>query len=391
MGKETTAGTLASGRTNGTSNTQWWAYPAEEIEFMPGKEFIDFKEIRGSRQAYTTLDGPFRATASVKGAVYPGAALAQFIYGTLGDVRVLGTDGNDSGTDPDAPGLSFGTTATNKAYEMVFSDGATIPNWSLERSDGRDGSATIVEQLKGCKVESLQFQANFGEKVDMTVQFQGAKRPQIVTHVVNNETVADPLTNAQIVYPASDITPLYFNRAAIKLGGVQFGTMKTVSFDMKNTITRQEVLNSTVTGNYTVSETVDSYKLFEGGMECTLTGTAVFESTDLYDKLISGATATMELWLASNTYADADSGDQVPYLLYFYWPKVKVSKASIPFKAGEVIESDVEFKVIYDPTATIDGWTTSSSAGVTGGSVFVKMISKVEGSLSNGVLRPSFY
>lgn len=386
-------GEVPSNRAAVAGSNTWWAYPAEEIEFMPGKEFIDFQEIRGSRQAYTTLDGVFRPTAMVKGAVYPGVALAQFLYGTLGDVRIFGVDSvgeTPENTDPDAPGFAFGSTAgtdTTPGYELLFSDGAKLPNWTLERSDGRDGNATIVEQSSGCKVESLQFSANFGEKVDMTVNFQGAKKPATIS-------TSSALNANNIIYPSSDVVPLYFNRAAIQIGGVKFGYMKSVSFEMSNTITRQEVFNSDVTDNYKVSETLDSWRLFEGGMECTLSGTAVFDNLTLYNKVISGETASMELWFASNSDVDTDltGSNKVPYLLYFKWPKVKVSRASLPFRAGEVIESDVEFKVIYDPAATISGWGTGTgTAPVTGGSVFVKMIADVPGTLSNGVLRPSFY
>lgn len=409
MAKETTAGTPRTRQATVSHNSltlpAYWAYPAEEIEFMAGKEFIDFREIRGSRQAYTTLDGAFRPTANLKGAVYPGAAFGQLVYGILGDVRVYGVDGADSGSEPDEPGEEItyqawtGATTTQKAYEMIFSDGAALPNFTLERSDGRDGSATIVEQMSGCKLESLQFTANFGEKVNMTAQFQGAKKPVSLA-------TSSALAASDIVFPGkesgspvSDPTPLYFNRAAIKIAGSQqtAGYMKSLNFDMKNTITRQEVLNAQISNTYPfqITETVDSYKLFEGGMECTLSGNAVFENTDFYDRVLNGETISLELFLASNSLADANAAggtDDVPYLVYFYWPKVKVSKASLPFKAGEVIESAVEFKVIYDPNAVIKPFTSNTAiSGIEGGSVFVKMISHCNGKLSNGILRPSFY
>lgn len=426
MTKEATAGTIParqgeSGTTvshGGNTLPKWWAYPAEEVEFVVGKEFIDFKEIKGSRQAYQTLDGPFRPTAMIKGAVYPGAFLGQLLYGTLGDVRMLGdnmyaigTTGSpsvytfDGDTDPDyiSDPTWTGETGTKKAYEMIFSDGSNLPNFSLERSDGRDGDSTLTEQLAGCKVESLQFQANFGEKVNLTANFQGAKKPV---------TVNSPLASSNIVYPGAEAgapgepTPLYFNRAAIYVDGSPFtsGYMKSVNFELRNTITRQEVLKSTIAENapWKISETVDSYKLFEGGMECTLSGTAVFENSDLYDKVLNGATVAIELYMASDSLAD-DNGvsttDDIPYLLYFYWPKVKVSRASVPFRAGEVIESDIEFKVIYDPTATVSTFGNTVSTGgvlvpnIEGGAVFAKLISHhgPSASQSNGAYRPSFY
>lgn len=404
-----------------------WAYPAEEIEFVTGKEFIDFQEIRGSRQAYTSLDGPFRPTAMIKGAVYPGAALGQILYGALGDVRMpkdntyrtnqyvtstttTASPTYDADTDPDEI-TGYGFNSTQKAYEMIFADGNTLPNFRLERSDGRDNgsapydNATIVEQIAGCKVESLQFTANFGEKVEMTANFQGAKRPRLITKTVSGSEYPDPLDSADIVYPGQESgavanpEPLYFNRAAIRIDGAAqtSGYLKSVNFEMRNTITRQEVLKSEVDAvkPWKISETVDSYKLFEGGMECTLSGTAVFENTELYNKVLNGVPMQIELWLASNTLVD--TADEVPYLLYFYWPKVKASRVSVPFRAGEVIESDIEFKVIYDPSATIGGFAnpfptnTSSSLGIVGGAMFAKLITHHPGVTSGDHVRPSFY
>lgn len=414
MAKESTPYTERSGRTaritSGTSAAHedypiYWAYPVEEVEFDPAKEFIDFQEIRGSRQAYTTLDGPFRATASIKGAVYPGGALGQILYGAFGDARVIqdnatvGTYDYDAGTGGDQM-YTDNTASPESAFEMLFSDGATLPTFTLERSDGRDGSATIVEQMIGCKIESLQFTANFGEKVDMTVNFQGTKKP------VANALSA--LGSSNIVYPGQeydttqDITPLYFNRAAIKIDGSQSGSaayMKTLSFEINNTLERQETLRATVGSNgVTITPSTDAYAIFEGGVECTLSGTAVFESLDLYTKMMSGDYITLDLWLGSDTAADRrrDSPiytpDDVNYLLYFRWPKLKVSKASVPFTAGEVIESDVEFKVIYNPAATITPFGSNTPVSdVVGASMFAKMISRHPGETVSGVKRPSFY
>lgn len=398
---------------DGNTFPAYWAYPVEEVEFTPAKEFIDFREIRGSRQAYTTLDGPFRPTAMIKGGVYPGAALGQILYGAFGDARII-SEGLTVGTydyDLDTSGdqmYTDNTAAPETAHEMLFSDAASLPTFTLERSDGRDTSATIVEQLVGAKIESIQFTANFGEKVDMTVNFQAAKKPTVLTHPKVTKGQTDTNSTGEIVYPgqeyatAQDITPLYFNRAAIKIDGSQGGTagyLKTLNWEMTNTLTRQETLAATIAANnYTITPSTDAYAIYEGGVECTLSGTAVFENLDLYNKMMSGDNLYLELWLGSDTAADRRATspiylpDDINYALYFKWPKIKVSRASIPFTAGEVIESEVEFKVIFDQGATITPFSGGSAvSGVTGASMFSKMISRHSGVTASGVKRPSFY
>lgn len=437
--KETTLGTEATRDAAVETNyPKYWSYPVEEVEFTPEKQFIDFQEIRGSRQAYTTLDGAFQPTAMIKGAVYPGAALAQFLYGAFGDAQVVGTT---TGTSAAAATYLYNYdtdtgTVGNQPYaddddarvatETAFFDAASLPSFTLERSDGRDGSATIVEQLKGCKVESVQFTANFGEKVDMTVNFQATKKPSSLggsaaRHAFTSGT-SNPLnTNSanRIFYPGQgenwstdhfepyDITPLYFNRAALKIDNADTGSavlLKTLSWEMTNTLERQETLRAGVVGDgFNITPVEDAYTMFEGGVECTLSGTAVFESLDLYTKMMEGTDIYLELWLGSNTPADLGSdtgtlGDAY-HGLYFYWPRLKVSRASIPFTAGEVIESDVEFKVIYAPSAKIGGFKDrgtsaplyASNSVATGGSMFAKMISRMPGKSVSGTQRPIFY
>lgn len=450
--KESTIGTpVARDAAVATNYPAYWSYPVEEVEFSPEKQFIDFQEIRGSRQAYTTLDGAFQPTAMIRGAVYPGAALAQFLYGAFGEAKVVN---QTQGTATTGANYLYnydydGAGSTNVypddddarlATETAFFDGSTLPSFTLERSDGRDGSATIVEQLSGCKVESIEFTANFGEKVDMTVNFQATKKPAKIgnedpytgaaARSAFTSSTTDPLNHNganRIFYPGQgenwvtnkfeqyDITPLYFNRASIKIDNAQAeGTsavsLKTLSWQMSNTLERQETLRAGVVGDgFNITPVNDAYKMFEGGVECTLSGTAVFESLDLYQKMMDGTDIYLELWLGSDTVADAgsDTGteDNSFHGLYFYWPRLKVSRASIPFTAGEVIESDIEFKVIYSPSAKFGKFRDRGPAsgklyndandGIQGGSMFSKMVSRMPGKdvteNSITIKRPIFY
>lgn len=303
------------------------AFPAEEVEFDPAKEFIDFMEIRGSRQASITLDGPFRPTANMKGALYPVGVTGMLLAGTFGAVS---------------------STASGGVTTHVFSDAAALPTFTLERANAQT-AATIIEQVSGCKIESLQLACAFGEKADLTVNFQVQKKPATLESTFNevqspattkiplsmlpyktdNSTPVEPVTfkGASVFWKQYDADDVLGNETAL-------ATIKSVNVEFNNTLSRQESLNGT---DY-------AYKIFEGGMESTLSGTLVFEDLTMYNKMMSGAPVAIRLLMESNT--EIVSGTK--HSIEFYWPRVKVSKASLPFTAGEVIESDVEFKVIFD-------------------------------------------
>lgn len=312
--------------------TNYKLFPAEEAEIDPAKEFIDFREIRGSRQSMVTLDGPFRPTVNLSGPTYPVGVLGLALLGTFGSVATTGS----------------GTTKTH-----VFSDAASLPTFTVERAD-KLTNATIVEYVTGCKVESLQFACAFGEKVDMTLNFQATNKP--ARPATAGETLLDASSGSiTTISPLGDggklVDPLIFSGARIYwqdipsstgvavngetvLAGTSINTVKSINLEFNNTLTRQETLNGQD----------DAYKIFEGGMECTLSAAMVFEDLDMYNKMLSGAPVSIVLSFKSNTIIESST----KYELQFYWPRVKVSRASLPFTAGEVIESDVEFKVIFD-------------------------------------------
>lgn len=333
IGKESTFGVAP---TRAAANYKF--YPAEEAEITPGKEFIDFQEIRGSRQAMVTLDGPFRPTANMSGAFYPCSAAGLFIGGIFGaDTVTTDGDGNSVHT---------------------FSDAATLPSFTIERADAHRG-AKLVEYVTGCKIESLQLACAFGEKVDLSVQFQAGRTPDLY-ETGNPAAPQTFLEGANISgqFPTSmlpfvtvsgvekTVDPMIFKDATIYLtthgtawdaeGDDKIAYMKSINLEFRNTITRQETLRG--------QNGQDTYKLFEGGFETTLSGTAVFDDLVLYNAMINGTRYKIKLVFENNTLLLGSKGHK----LTIEFPDVKVSRASIPFRAGEVIESDVEFKVRFD-------------------------------------------
>jgi len=284
-------------------------YPAEEATFEFQREFIEWREIRGSRQAYRTLIGAARPSATLRGPVYPAGAMGSILVGTFG-------------------GYSSATTGgSTVAYKHTFTDAPVLPSFTLERADARSGEGGILcERLAGCKVESLQLTAAFNEKVEMTANFQALRKPVVVT----------PVAPGSITYPS--MVPLYFKGASIKVDGVDNSYFKNINLEIRNTLERQETLRGTD----------EAYALYEGGLECTLSGSVVFENLDLYNRLLNGTISSIVLNLVSDTVADNAPTPPIYYSLKFTWDKVFVQRHSVPMRAGEIINADVEFRVTFD-------------------------------------------
>jgi hypothetical protein len=287
-------------------------YPVEEVEFDPNYEFIEWREIRGSRTAYQTLHGVARPSATLRGPVYPAGAMGSFLVGLFGSY---------------SSALEGGSTI---AYKHTFSDAPSVPTYTLERSDARSGEGGILcERLAGCKVESIELEAAVNEKVNMTVTFQSMKKP----------VTATPVSAGSITYP--NMTPLYFKGATIEIDDTASSLFKNIRLNIRQVLDRQETLNGSD----------EAYKIFEGGIECTVSGSAVFEDLTLYNKFINRTPFKLELLLQSDTVADTAPNPDIYYSLKFTWDIVKLSRHSTPFRAGEVINVDFEARVDFDESS----------------------------------------
>lgn len=286
-------------------------YPVEENDASFENEFIEWMENRGSRQGTQTADGPVRPQVTFKGAVYPSGAMGLFLKGLTGAVT------------------SALETPSTTAYRHQFKDAETIPSFTIERSTGRGASALLCERIAGCKVESLKLSATFGEKVNMDVTFQAARRPVTATAVVAGS----------VIYPST--RALTFTHAAVEIDDVANANFKDLSLEFTNKLTREEVLNGT--------DEADS--ISEGAMEVTLSGTAQFKDLTLYNKMAKGtAGMKVEVIFTSDQAADAVPTPDVMYQLKFTYDEVRLASIGLPYKSGETTNANVTFKVKSNAT-----------------------------------------
>src|SRR5690606_35649442 len=110
---------------------------------------------------------------------------------------------------------------------------------------------------------------------------------------------------------------------------------KSISFDFNNTLEHQEALRNVRT----------AYKIHEGPLECTLSGTMIFEDASIYQRFQNQSEFSVTARFVSGV---ADPDTNTNYSIEFTWPKVTVQNFDVAMEAAGVMEVDVEFSVTYD-------------------------------------------
>lgn len=282
--------------------------PAESTSFEFPKDSQEIREIRGSRQAYTSLDGAITPAVNFTSLVYPKGFFGVIMRGLFGDVTT---------TTP-------GGATTARKHE--FKDAAKLPTLSFERSDTRtEGTGNLHQRTGGHIIESASFTAEFGSPIrfDLTTQGSGA-----VTDPAAKPAAGDIDTSL----PSTDLI-MNFNQASIEMDGADFDDVKSITFDFTNTLEAQNTLRGSLY----------PYKIYEGGMACTVSADLAFESVTLYNKFVQNQECTLRL-IALGPIIEA----AIPYEFNVYWPKLGIRNFTAEMTAGEVINASVEFDVKFD-------------------------------------------
>lgn len=302
VGVETVAGT-------GVAPTKF--VPVKTVSFDVQQDEIRFREIAGSRQAQQSFGGSIRPSVNFDTAFYPSGAFGVILRGLFGSVTTA----------------AAGASAT--AFTHTFGDASVLPSLSFERSDtATEGTGLLHERIAGCKIESVSFTADFGAEVNMSVTAQGITFP--------TNPAAKP---GSIALPA--MNPFIFTGVSVNVDGVDSDLFKSINFDFNNTLEPQEALRGTRT----------AYKIHEGPLECTLSGTMIYEDNSVRDLFESGEEISIGVRFEGDI-ADAVPEPDVYYAAEFTWPKVKVLNFDVTMEAEGVMEADVEFSVSYDKSVS---------------------------------------
>lgn len=288
----------------GTSVAPTKFIPVKSVNFNVDQEDITFREIAGSRQAQQQFGGSIRPSVSLTSAFYPSSAFGVLLRGLFGQVTTA----------------AAGASAT--AFTHTFADAAVLPSLSFERSDTAGAGGLLHQRIPGCKIESMSFSAEFGSDVEVQVDAQGLSFPE--------KPAAKP---ASILLPA--MNPFIFTGVTIDIDGVPNDLFRNINFDFNNTLEPQEALRGTRT----------AFKINEGPLECTMSGTMIYDDNSIYDKFRDATEFAVAVHFVGDV-ADADTNTN--YGVTFTWPKIKVMNFDVNMEAEGVMEADVEFGVSYD-------------------------------------------
>lgn len=316
---------IAVETTPGTGLAPTSFVPVKSVNFNIDQEEISFREISGSRQAQQKFGGSIRPSVSLTSAFYPSRAFAVMLRALFGNATT-------------APGT--GTTPTT--FVHTFTDAAVLPSLTFERSDtATEGTGLLHQRIPGCKIESMSFTAEFGSDVEVSIEAQGLSFP------------TDPTTKpATITLPA--MNPFIFTGVSVSIDGVPSDLFRSVSFDFNNTLEPQEALRGTRT----------AYKIHEGPLECTMSGTLIYDDNSVYNRFRDATEFSLAVTFVGDV---ADAPNNVNYGVTFTFPKVKVLNFDVNMEAEGVMEADVEFSISYDRATSrfVEVKLTNKDAGTT--------------------------
>lgn len=299
--------------TPGTGIAPTFFIPATDVSFEAPRENQTVKEIRGSRLGYTMLPGTIAPAVSLTTKVYPNLFMGVLLHGLFG--------GGNAQVETTTPG---GATTARK---HVFKSGSPLPSLSFERSDNRTlGQGVIFQRTAGHQIESLNFTAEFGSPLEVSVQTRGTG---------GFITPASKPTFSGTSYPSVN-QMINFTQAKLEVDGVQDLTFKSVTFGFTNTFDEQNTLRGSQF----------PYKIYEGGMECSVSADIAYESSStMYTKFVAGTEMSLRLICQGSIIEGA-----IPYEFNVYWPKLTVRNFTSPMTAGEIVNASVEFDVVFDDT-----------------------------------------
>lgn len=300
-------------------------YPVNSVDFPYEEQRIENYEIRGSRQAMSTQPGVVEGSGTISGLIYPSGAMGLILKALFGKV------------------VSAESAVGSPAYVHEFSDtdSGSLPSLTLERADAfASEGGLFAERLAGAKVESMSIDCPFGDLVTHTTNFQAIKKPTLVSPATR--PVDSPWPTARA---------LTFTGASIKIDGAVNATFSNLSIEVTNNLQRQNALNGTN----------ESVEIMEGGLSCTVTGSAMFKSLELREMLENSDEFEVEVGMSNNVQADTGVYEGLKLI----WPKATLQSVGLAMQANEVITSDVSFRVEFDDVtnATVQAYMTNKEDG----------------------------
>lgn len=286
-GKETTEGTQVA-------PTKY--LPVSSFSIEDSNDYIVPEQIRHSRDKFIAMPAPFQVGGTMEMELIP-----------LDIASILRS--------------AFAATVISSAYagggyQHTYTPASTEPTFSFESS----AADILVMRYGGCRINTIEIKAAFGEIVTASFGIEG----------VNRTKQGSPASPSY-----SDVTPLHFTGVDIKVAsGTFLSTVKDFTFGVNNNIERIGTLRKT-----------RAWKRLALGMrEVTLMMTIDFTDTSEYDRFLNETIFDVDLHMEGSS-ALSGMGSNKP-LLRLQIPNVRWNKVGVPLAAGDYLEQSVEALIV---------------------------------------------
>lgn len=279
--------------------------PVTSFSFEDSNDFIVPEQIRHSRDKYIAMAAPYAVSGSMEMELIP-----------LDVASLLRS--------------AFAATVVSSAYagggyQHVFTPASAEPFFTFESS----AADVLIMRYGGCRVNTLEIKAAYGEIVTASFGLEGLNRAKQVG----------------ITAPTySNVTPFHFSGADVKVAsGTLLTTVKDFTFGTNNNIERIGTLRKT-----------RAWKRLELGFrEVTLGLTLDFTDTAEYDRFLAETVFDVDLHMAGNALLSGPPAMTSLPVLRIQVPNVRWNKVGVPLSAGDYLEQSVEALIISNVGAAI--------------------------------------
>lgn len=269
--------------------------PVSSFSFEDTNDYIVPDQIRHSRDNYIAMAAPYAVSGTMEMELIPngvGHLLKSAFAATIVTSAYAGG-----------------------GYQHVMTPAATEQTFSFESS----ANDVLIMRYGGCRVNTIEIKAAFGEIVTASFGIEGVNRTK--------QGAAATPTYVNTV-------PFHFSGVDIKAaGGTLLTTVKDFTFGVNNNLERIGTLRKT-----------RAWKRMDlGKREVTLALTMDFADTAEYDRFLAETIFDVDLHMAGPVGTGMGSN---PAVLRIQVPNVRWNKVGVPLSAGDMLEQSVEALIV---------------------------------------------
>jgi len=269
--------------------------PVSSFSFEDSNDYIVPDQIRHSRDNYIAMAAPYAVSGTMEMELIPngvGHLLKSAFAATIATSAYAGG-----------------------GYQHIMTPAASAQTFSFESS----ANDVLVMRYGGCRVNTIEIKAAFGEIVTASFGIEGVNRTKIGS--ANTPSYVNTV-------------PFHFSGVDIKAAsGTLLTTVKDFTFGVNNNIERIGTLRKTRSW----------LRMDLGKREVTLALTMDFQDTAEYDRFLAETIFDVDLHLAGPIGVGMGTN---PAILRIQIQSVRWNKVGVPLSAGDMLEQSVEALIV---------------------------------------------